>query len=228
MDEMDEMDVETLKQRSTATTFRDDDEYKLVKTVEATTNQKSTQQRVKKSRAKKNRIRNTVKPARRVKDRGAQPPGVVAIAPTTGPSKQLKVKPRDKNMKEESNEDGPVDFCEKRELAEEIVKLEGKVLKDVIAVLEEAILPEIPNGEDDCEIEIDSLPPSVIRKLYRMVVEPARKQREAEQIRLLEVRLSMFTGGGAASVPAASRPAQQQGMMDVDETSSDDDHWGSE
>ncbi|KZT58449.1 Bromodomain-containing protein [Calocera cornea HHB12733] len=247
---------------------------KLVKTLEMMKKQKAEKQVKKKPSTPKEESK-----PKATKPRKPKPAPAAAGTPTAGPSKPRKKKDKD----EESDEDGPVDFFKKRELAEEIPKLEGEALTDALAVIQEGMAQDNPMGADEeIELDIDILAPSVIRKLYRMVVEPAKKKREAEEkrkmrasgaavgggraggnagkgasgrkghptgglkrksmdeaaeaekIRMLEARLSMFNGGGAGDVSATSQP-QQQVMMDVDESvstedesSSDDDDSGSE
>ncbi|KZO99767.1 Bromodomain-containing protein [Calocera viscosa TUFC12733] len=223
---------------------------KLVKTLEMMKKQKAEKQTKKKPSTPKEETKPKAAKPRKPKPAGA----AVAGTPTAGPSKPRKRKDKD----EESDEDGPVDFFKKRELAEEIPKLEGEALTDALAVIQEGMAQDNPMGADEeIELDIDILAPAVIRRLYRMVVEPAKKKREAEEkrkmrasgaaghptgglkrksmdeaaeaekIRLLEARLSMFKGGGGADGAAAVAP-QQQVMMDVDESVSTDDESSSD
>ncbi|EJT98902.1 Bromodomain-containing protein [Dacryopinax primogenitus] len=140
------------------------------------------------------------------KPRKPKPSGS-AGTPTAGPSKPRKRKDKD----EESDEDGPVDFFKKRELAEEIPKLEGEALTEALALIQEGMSSENPTGPDDeIELDIDILAPSVIRRLYRMVVEPAKKKREAEEKRKMRAS-GVAVGGGRAGGNAGKGASGRKG-----------------
>jgi len=134
--------------------------------------------------------------------------------------------------------DAILSFEEKKELSETIQNLEGPALEDVIQIIHSGV-PEIGDNTDEIEIEIDALPPQVLRSLWNAVIKPKpappaatskptkngrqhaatgglkRKSMdevaEAEKMRELEARISMFNGevpgAGAAANPVPRRPS---------------------
>ncbi|KZT58428.1 hypothetical protein CALCODRAFT_468388 [Calocera cornea HHB12733] len=115
------------------------------------------------------------------KYRESKPASRAARTPTTGPSS------RRRNMESrgmESDQEAPVDWFKKRELAEEIPKLEGEALTDALAVIQGGLPQDSSMSEGRyIGVDIELLTPSVIRQLYDMVVIPAKKEREAEEKR---------------------------------------------
>jgi len=130
--------------------------------------------------------------------------------------------------------DAILTFEEKKELSETIQNLDGPALEDVIAIIHAGV-PEIGDNTDEIEIEIDALPPQVLRSLWNAVIKPKaappaapkppkngrqhaatgglkRKSMdevaEAEKMRELEARISMFNGElpGANGAPPPRRP----------------------
>ncbi|KZT58446.1 hypothetical protein CALCODRAFT_494945 [Calocera cornea HHB12733] len=109
-----------------------------------------------------------------------KPDPAAAATPIAGPSELRK----SKSSAMESYDHDPVDFYKKRELSEEIRRLKGKTLTDVLTIIQTALRRDsLTNANSGIEADIDRLAPSVIRKLYRKVVEPAKKKREMEESR---------------------------------------------
>jgi len=113
----------------------------------------------------------------------------------------------------------------------------------VINIIHEGV-PEIKDSNEEIELEIDSLPASVLTKLYNFVIRPMRapptkrsrgkgtgtgglkrksmdEDVEAEKIRQLEQRMALFEQNASGIAPAATRP-------EVDSDHSSDSSSGSE
>ncbi|KAI0690697.1 Bromodomain-containing protein [Cytidiella melzeri] len=160
---------------------------------------------------------------------------------------------RKKMSKKPVTDDDVLSFEQKKELSDSIARLDGAKLERVIQIIHEGV-PEIRDSTEEIELEIDTLPASVLTKLYNFVIRPnrappAKRPRtgkgtgtgglkrksmdedvEAEKIRVLEERIRLFEQGGQASTSTASHaPVAAHG--DDSEHSSDessDDSSGSD
>lgn len=114
-------------------------------------------------------------------------------------------------------------FEQKKDLSETIQNLDGAKLERVIQIIHEGV-PEIRDSTEEIELDIDSLPASVLTKLYNFVLRPLRPSKrrsnnpgggtgglkrksmdedvEAEKIRRLEAQLDRFSNNGGA-MPAS-------------------------
>jgi len=129
-------------------------------------------------------------------------------------------------------------FEQKKDLSETIQTLEGVKLERVIQIIHEGV-PEIRDSTEEIELDIDSLPASVLTKLYNFVLRPLRPSKrrsnnpgggtgglkrksmdedvEAEKIRRLEAQLDRFHGG---AVSAYTREDESQSSDSSDESGS--------
>ncbi|KIY51397.1 Bromodomain-containing protein [Fistulina hepatica ATCC 64428] len=142
-------------------------------------------------------------------------------------------------------DDDVLSFEQKKDLSEAIGNLDGTKLEKVIAIIHDGV-PEIRDSTEEIELEIDSLPPVVLTKLYNFVLRPLRaptgskrgrpgggkgtgtgglkrksmdEDVEAEKIRQLEERMRLFDEGSTPS--ASTHPPADRGI--VDSASSDSD-----
>ncbi|KAF8624755.1 hypothetical protein AX15_005653 [Amanita polypyramis BW_CC] len=149
-----------------------------------------------------------------------------------------------KKSKKPIADDDVLTFEQKKDLSEAIGKLDGAKLEKVINIIHEG-LPEIKDqSNEEIELEIDSLPASVLTKLYNFVIRPMRapptkrsrgkgtgtgglkrksmdEDVEAEKIRQLEQRMALFEQNSSGIVPPAAR-------REVDSDHSSDSSSGSE
>jgi len=148
-----------------------------------------------------------------------------------------------KKSKKPVAEDDVLTFEQKKDLSEAIGKLDGSKLEKVINIIHEGV-PEIKDSNEEIELEIDSLPASVLTKLYNFVIRPMRapptkrsrgkgtgtgglkrksmdEDVEAEKIRQLEQRMALFEQNATGIAPVATRP-------EVDSDHSSDSSSGSE
>jgi bromodomain-containing factor 1 len=149
-------------------------------------------------------------------------------------------------------DDDVLSFEQKKDLSEAIQTLDGQKLERVIQIIHEGV-PEIRDSQEEIELEIDTLPASVLTKLYNFVIRPLRQppvkrnrtgkgtgtgglkrksmdeDLEAEKIRKLEDRMRLFekTANGDAVTPE-SHAANAHDSEHSSESSSDDDSSGSE
>lgn len=149
-------------------------------------------------------------------------------------------------------DDDVLSFEQKKDLSEAIQTLDGQKLERVIQIIHEGV-PEIRDSQEEIELEIDTLPASVLTKLYNFVIRPLRQppvkrnrtgkgtgtgglkrksmdeDLEAEKIRKLEDRMRLFekTVNGDAVTPE-SHAANAHDSEHSSESSSDDDSSGSE
>ncbi|KAI0343894.1 Bromodomain-containing protein [Trametopsis cervina] len=159
---------------------------------------------------------------------------------------------RKKLPKKPITDDDVLSFEQKKDLSDTIAGLEGAKLERVIQIVHEGV-PEIRDSTEEIELDIDTLPASVLTKLYNFVIRPnrappAKRPRtgkgtgtgglkrksmdedvEAEKIRVLEERMRLFEKGGQASASASHTPAVAHGD-DSDHSSDDssDDSSGSD
>jgi len=129
--------------------------------------------------------------------------------------------------------DAILSFEEKKELSETIQSLEGPALEEVIQIIHDGV-PEIGDNADEIEIEIDALPPAVLRQLWNTVIKPKstvpstkpaksgknhpatggvkRKSMdehvEAQKMRDLEARINMFNNPDLKNGVTATNGAQ--------------------
>ncbi|RXW24743.1 hypothetical protein EST38_g1124 [Candolleomyces aberdarensis] len=149
-------------------------------------------------------------------------------APSTSkpPPKQTKpaAAPTKKKSKKPIPDDDVLSFEQKKDLSETISQLEGAKLEKVINIIHEGV-PEIRDSTEEIEIEIDTLPASVLTKLYNFVIRPTKQPAvkrnrpgkgsgtgglkrksmdedvEAEKIRQLEQRMALFDQGATGAAP---------------------------
>jgi bromodomain-containing factor 1 len=149
-----------------------------------------------------------------------------------------------KNKKHISDND-VLTFEQKKDLSESIGKLDGPRLEKVINIIHEGV-PEIRDSTEEIELEIDTLPASVLTKLYNFVIRPLRapatkrnrtgkgtgtgglkrksmdEDVEAEKIRMLEERIALFSNPNARPAPQVADDS------DRSSDSSDSDSSGSD
>lgn len=179
------------------------------------------------------------------------------------PGKSSKGTGKKKNKKPISDND-VLTFEQKKDLSESIGKLDGPKLEKVINIIHEGV-PEIRDvrlmlcicqlhlisrfydqSTEEIELEIDTLPATVLTKLYNFVIRPMRapatkrnrtgkgtgtgglkrksmdEDVEAEKIRMLEERMALFSN------PNARPPPHIADDSDRSSDSSDSDSSGSE
>jgi len=163
--------------------------------------------------------------------------------PSAIPSSSKNGKPSQKSSKKKGKmlpDEEVLSFEQKKDLSETIQNLEGTKLERVIQIIHEGV-PEIRDSTEEIELDIDSLPASVLTKLYNFVLRPLRPSKrrsnnpgggtgglkrksmdedvEAEKIRRLEAQLHRFDNGGA--MPAAyAREDESQSSDSSDESGS--------
>jgi len=168
--------------------------------------------------------------------------------------KETKAAPKKKaaSKKAQIPDDDVLSFEQKKDLSEAIQTLDGQKLERVIQIIHEGV-PEIRDSQEEIELEIDTLPASVLTKLYNFVIRPLRQppvkrnrtgkgtgtgglkrksmdeDLEAEKIRKLEDRMKLFekTTNGDAVTPEP-HAAHAHDSEHSSESSSDDDSSGSE
>jgi len=69
-------------------------------------------------------------------------------------------------------------FDQKKDLSDAIGQLDGQKLERVIQIIHEGV-PEIRDSTEEIELEIDSLPATVLTKLYNFVLRPMRVAQSA-------------------------------------------------
>ncbi|KAF8641126.1 hypothetical protein AX17_000768 [Amanita inopinata Kibby_2008] len=161
-------------------------------------------------------------------------------------NKATKASSSKKKGKKPIADDDVLTFEQKKDLSEAIGKLDGSKLEKVINIIHEGV-PEIKDSNEEIELEIDSLPASVLTKLYNFVIRPMRaaptkrsrakgtgtgglkrksmdEDVEAEKIRQLEQRMALFEQGGMAT-PSARREVDSDRSSD---SSSGSDSSGSD
>ncbi|KIJ45503.1 hypothetical protein M422DRAFT_46574 [Sphaerobolus stellatus SS14] len=171
------------------------------------------------------------------------------------PSSSKNGKPIQKSTKKKLGKMLPdeevLSFEQKKDLSETIQTLEGPKLERVIQIIHEGV-PEIRDNSsnrasnvralqstEEIELDIDSLPASVLTKLYNYVLRPLRPSKrrtnnpgggtgglkrksmdedvEAEKIRRLEAQLHRFDNGGAMPTTAFTREDESQSSDSSDE-----------
>ncbi|KAF8273774.1 Bromodomain-containing protein [Lactarius quietus] len=181
-----------------------------------------------------------------------------ASAPVTSSSKavkkEAKAPPKKKAAAKKAQipDDDVLSFEQKKDLSEAIQTLDGQKLERVIQIIHEGV-PEIRDqSQEEIELEIDTLPASVLTKLYNFVIRPLRQppvkrsrtgkgtgtgglkrksmdeDLEAEKIRKLEDRMKLFekTANGDATLDPPTTHARDSEHSS--ESSSDDDSSGSD
>ncbi|TEB39309.1 Bromodomain-containing protein [Coprinellus micaceus] len=157
--------------------------------------------------------------------------------------KQPKTAPK-KTKKKLIPDDDVLTFEQKKDLSETIGTLEGAKLEKVINIIHEGV-PEIRDSTEEIELEIDTLPASVLTKLYNFVIRPlkqptAKRSRtgkgtgtgglkrksmdedvEAEKIRQLEQRMALFDQGASGAPPPP--PVRHGDGSDSDSSSGSSD-----
>jgi len=169
-------------------------------------------------------------------------------APVPGSSKNgkpvtsQKVGGKIKKMKMLPDEE-VLSFEQKKDLSETIQTLEGPKLERVIQIIHEGV-PEIRDSTEEIELDIDSLPASVLTKLYNFVLRPLRPSKrrsnnpgggtgglkrksmdedvEAEKIRRLEAQLGRFDNGGVVSAAYARDDSASSDSSDESGSSGSD------
>ncbi|KAJ2920262.1 hypothetical protein MD484_g55, partial [Candolleomyces efflorescens] len=168
--------------------------------------------------------------AKSKKDKKKKKEREIPSAPSTSkpPPKQTKPAPTKKKSKKPIPDDDVLTFEQKKDLSETIGQLEGAKLEKVINIIHEGV-PEIRDSTEEIEIEIDTLPASVLTKLYNFVIRPTKQPAvkrnrtgkgtgtgglkrksmdedvEAEKIRQLEQRMALFDQGPGAVPPPLPR-----------------------
>jgi len=184
------------------------------------------------------------------KDASAPTPATASKAA----KKDTKAPPKKKAAPKKAQipDDDVLSFEQKKDLSEAIQTLDGQKLERVIQIIHEGV-PEIRDSQEEIELEIDTLPASVLTKLYNFVIRPLRQppvkrnrtgkgtgtgglkrksmdeDLEAEKIRKLEDRMKLFekTTNGDAVTPEP-HGAHAHDSEHSSESSSDDDSSGSE
>jgi len=180
-----------------------------------------------------------------------------ASAPATSSSKaakkEAKAPPKKKAAAKKAQipDDDVLSFEQKKDLSEAIQSLDGQKLERVIQIIHEGV-PEIRDSQEEIELEIDTLPASVLTKLYNFVIRPLRQppvkrsrtgkgtgtgglkrksmdeDLEAEKIRKLEDRMKLFEKTANGDVTLEQPTAQAHDSEHSSESSSDDDSSGSD
>ncbi|KAF8338313.1 Bromodomain-containing protein [Cantharellus anzutake] len=182
-----------------------------------------------------NSLRDTIDALKSQKKKEAKRPASSAPKVTSASSR-----PRSSTSKKASSStkktgsrkleaDAVLSFEEKKELSETIQSLEGSALEEVIQIIHDGV-PEIGDNADEIEIEIDALPPAVLRQLWNTVIKPKpaaaaakpsksgknhpatggvkRKSMdehaEAQKMRELEARINMFNNADLKNGVAAN------------------------
>ncbi|OBZ79624.1 Bromodomain-containing factor 1, partial [Grifola frondosa] len=150
------------------------------------------------------------------------------VAPVASSSKATTKQPKTatgrKKGKKAVTDDDVLTFEQKKDLSDTIGKLDGIKLEKVIQIIHEGV-PEIRDSTEEIELEIDTLPASVLTKLYNFVIRPmkptaAKRSRtgkgtgtgglkrksmdedvETKKIRALEEKLKSFEQGGRGPTP---------------------------
>jgi hypothetical protein len=187
-----------------------------------------------------------VKEIKKKKEKREKPP----VASTSKPVQPKVPKPvaKKKSKKAANIDDDALSFEQKKDLSDAIGKLEGPKLEKVIAIIHDSV-PELKNSSEEIELEVDSLPPAVLTKLYNLVIRPLKagpkrnrgkgtgtgtgglkrksmdEDVEAEKIRRLEERMALFEQGANASV-AENGPSH--GAESDSDSSSGSDSSGSD
>lgn len=185
------------------------------------------------------------KPVKRKKEERREKAPVASTS--KAPPKQPKPQPSKKKSKKLIADDDVLTFEQKKDLSESISKLDGTKLEKVIQIIHEGV-PEIRDSTEEIELEIDTLPATVLTKLYNFVIRPMRAQPtkrsrtgkgtgtgglkrksmdedvEAEKIRQLEQRMALF------DQPLGTAQASTTRHVDSDHSSdsSDSDSSGSD
>lgn len=184
---------------------------------------------------------------RKPKDKKKEKRKEKSIAPPPHVSKAQSSKPYQsgKPSKKTKKNDDSLSFEQKKDLSDTIATLEGQKLERVIQIIHEGV-PEIRDSTEEIELDIDSLPQTVLMKLYNFVLRPIRnppkrsrgigggtgglkrksmdEDVEAERIRQLEERIALFNNGdpAAAAAAAGSGAARPMGSAQSSDNSSDE------
>jgi bromodomain-containing factor 1 len=180
-----------------------------------------------------------------------------ASAPVTSSSKaakkEVKAAPKKKAAAKKAQipDDDVLSFEQKKDLSEAIQTLDGQKLERVIQIIHEGV-PEIRDSQEEIELEIDTLPASVLTKLYNFVIRPLRQppvkrsrtgkgtgtgglkrksmdeDLEAEKIRKLEDRMKLFEKNANGDVTLDPPTTHANDSEHSSESSSDDDSSGSD
>ncbi|KAH9043727.1 hypothetical protein EDB85DRAFT_2138423 [Lactarius pseudohatsudake] len=180
-----------------------------------------------------------------------------ASAPVTSSSKagkkEVKAPPKKKAAPKKAQipDDDVLSFEQKKDLSEAIQTLDGQKLERVIQIIHEGV-PEIRDSQEEIELEIDTLPASVLTKLYNFVIRPLRQppvkrsrtgkgtgtgglkrksmdeDLEAEKIRKLEDRMKLFEKTGNGDITLEPPTAHARDSEHSSDSSSDDDSSGSD
>ncbi|KAG6837117.1 hypothetical protein H0H93_014423 [Arthromyces matolae] len=149
-----------------------------------------------------------------------------------------------KKVKKPITENDVLSFEQKKDLSESIAKLDEQKLEKVINIIHEGV-PEIRDSTEEIELEIDTLPPAVLTKLYNFVIRPLRapptkrnrtgkgtgtgglkrksmdEDVEAEKIRLLEERMLLFDSKANGTPLPPTQEASDSDSSDSDSSGSD-------
>ena len=206
-------------------------------------------------------LKNTKLPKEKKKKEKRDRAPVASSSKGTGKSSKAMAKKKNKKL---ISDNDVLTFEQKKDLSESIGKLDGVKLEKVINIIHEGV-PEIrdvslffylreltpdhlPSNQstEEIELEIDTLPASVLTKLYNFVIRPMRapatkrnrtgkgtgtgglkrksmdEDVEAEKIRMLEERMALFSN------PNARPPPHIADDSDRSSDSSDSDSSGSD
>ncbi|KAF8529475.1 Bromodomain-containing protein [Gautieria morchelliformis] len=125
---------------------------------------------IKKKKPKKDKRRDKYAP-------GSSKSAKSSLGKSAGKKKKLRTLPDEEVLS----------FEQKKDLSETIQNLDGPKLERVIQIIHEGV-PEIRDSTEEIELDIDSLPASVLTKLYNYVLRPLRPSK----------RRSNNPGGGTA------------------------------
>lgn len=78
-----------------------------------------------------------------------------------------------KKRKSGHEDDETLTFEQKKQLSETIQTLDGGRLEKVLEIIDE-VYPEIRETSEEIELDIDSLPPHVLMRLYNFVIRPSK------------------------------------------------------
>lgn len=187
-------------------------------------------------------LKNTKLPKEKKKKEKRDRVPVASSSKATAKSNKAATKKKNKKL---ISDNDVLTFEQKKDLSESIGKLDGAKLERVINIIHEGV-PEIRDSTEEIELEIDTLPASVLTKLYNFVIRPMRtpatkrnrtgkgtgtgglkrksmdEDVEAEKIRMLEERMALFSN------PNARPPPHIANDSDRSSDSSDSDSSGSD
>lgn len=192
---------------------------------------------------------NKVKDIKKKEKKPVNKPPVPSTSKPLPPKPTKPVVSKKKSKKAAAIEDDALSFDQKKDLSDAIGRLEGETLEKVIKIIHDSV-PELKNSSEEIELEVDSLPPSVLIKLYNLVIRPLKagpkrnrgkstgtgtgglkrksmdEDVEAEKIRRLEERMALFDNAGGSASAAISHAVG--GAESDSDSSSGSDSSGSD